>query len=435
MGHLAAKDLYRRLGNKLDGTSVRMPWSDTLHDLFRDLYTAEEADLIVRMPYSPATLDRIAQITGLDGARAERLLESLADKGLVIDIWSEQAQQKLYVISPMVIGIFEFTMMRQAPESDTRRRAELLREYFLSGGFFEANFSSGQQFSIARALPHESTLLPDAYAEILDYERASAIVDENESWSIGVCSCRHEKLHGGLKQCDTPLETCTSAGRAADYLVRHGLARAATQSEIRELLARSQEQGLMLTADNVQRNLTFICHCCSCCCNLVEGITRHGCPNAVVSSNYLAQVDDSDCEGCGKCVEACPVDAISLADPPPGGKRRERRPKVDEARCLGCGVCALRCPTSAMRLAERPQRVFHPESTFERVILQSLERGTLQNLIFDNPQSSSHGFMRAVVGGFLRLNPVKRALCSEALRSRFLSWLTVAAGKQGPTDF
>jgi formate hydrogenlyase subunit 6/NADH:ubiquinone oxidoreductase subunit I len=435
VGHLAAKDVYRKLGSKLDGLQVRTPWSETLHGLLKELYSAEEAELVVRMPYAPATLDRITRITGLAGAQAERLLESLAEKGLVIDIWSERAQQKLYVISPMVVGIFEFTMMREAPESDTRRRAQLLREYLSSDGFFEANFAGGERFFVARALPHESTVLPEAYAEILDYERASAIVDQNERWSIGVCSCRHEKLHAGLKQCDTPLHTCTSAGYAADYLVRHGMARAASQEEIRDLLVRSQEQGLMLAADNVKRDVTFICHCCSCCCNLVEAITRHGCLNTVVSSNYLAQSNPAECEGCGKCVEACPVGAISLSEPPAGGKRRQRRPQVDEARCLGCGVCALRCPTDAMHLAERPQRVLHPENTFERAILQSLERGTLQNLIFDNPQSSSQGFMRALVGGLLRLSPVKRALCSEALRSRFLGWLTAAASRQGHADF
>ena len=62
-----------------------------------------------------------------------------------------------------------------------------------------------------------------------------------------------------------------------------------------------------------------------------------------------------------------------------------------------------------------------PEDTFERVILQSLEQGTLQNLLFNNPQSTAHGFMRGFVGGFLKLPPVKRALMSDSLRSRFLS--------------
>jgi len=79
-----------------------------------------------------------------------------------------------------------------------------------------------------------------------------------------------------------------------------------------------------------------------------------------------------------------------------------------------------------MSLKKREQRVLHPETTFERVILQCLERGTLQNQIFPDPQRVTHTFMRALVGGFLRLPPVKRALMSDALRSRFLK--TMAHG-------
>jgi len=86
----------------------------------------------------------------------------------------------------------------------------------------------------------------------------------------------------------------------------------------------------------------------------------------------------------------------------------EGSPEIDNSVCIGCGVCALECETEAMRLVKREQRVLHPEDTFERVILQSLERGTLQNQIFGDPKSMSHVFMRGVVGAFLKLPPVKR---------------------------
>jgi ferredoxin len=82
---------------------------------------------------------------------------------------------------------------------------------------------------------------------------------------------------------------------------------------------------------------------------------------------------------------------------------------IDTSICLGCGVCALNCNNGAATLAKREKRVLHPETTFERVILQSLERGTLQNQIFDNPQSITQKFMRGFVGGFLKLPPVKTA--------------------------
>jgi ferredoxin len=111
---------------------------------------------------------------------------------------------------------------------------------------------------------------------------------------------------------------------------------------------------------------------------------------------------------------------------------KKARPVVDESICLGCGVCALACTTHAMTLRPRPQRVLYPETTFEKFILQALEVGTLQNLLFAEPERLSHQFLRAFVGGFLRLSPVKKALVSETLRSRFFGALKPASGRASP---
>jgi hypothetical protein len=84
-----------------------------------------------------------------------------------------------------------------------------------------------------------------------------------------------------------------------------------------------------------------------------------------------------------------------------------------------------------LRLVKRGQRVLHPSTTFERVILQCLERGTLQNQLFDDPTSVTQGILRGVIGGFLRLPPVKKALMSDLLRSSFLNALQSGAGLAG----
>ena len=169
----------------------------------------------------------------------------------------------------------------------------------------------------------------------------------------------------------------------------------------------------------MKKNVSFICHCCGCCCNILLGISRLGYTNILVTSNYIAASNLETCSGCGDCAEACPINAITMSE--------DDEPQVDEKICVGCGVCALKCDTESMKLKKRPQEVLHPDTVFERIILQSLEKGTLQNLLFDNPQSSSHAFLRGLVGGFLRLAPVKRALMSDTLRSRFLETLKKGA--------
>jgi ferredoxin len=116
-------------------------------------------------------------------------------------------------------------------------------------------------------------------------------------------------------------------------------------------------------------------------------------------------------------------------DKPEGGKKKT--PHIDTRICIGCGVCALKCSkTGSLKLIKRKKRVIHPETTFERVILQSLERGTLQHQIFGNPEKISQKMMKGFVGGFLRLTPVKKALMSDKLRSSFLSALKKETRKQ-----
>jgi ferredoxin len=114
----------------------------------------------------------------------------------------------------------------------------------------------------------------------------------------------------------------------------------------------------------------------------------------------------------------------------PEGKRK-RDARVDKSICIGCGVCALKCLTKACRLTKRKKRVIHPETTFERLMLQCLEKGTLHNQLFANPQGIGEKFMSAFVGGFLRLPPVKKALLGDKLRSKFLDAMKDGVKKQG----
>lgn len=49
------------------------------------------------------------------------------------------------------------------------------------------------------------------------------------------------------------------------------------------------------------------------------------------------------CSGCGTCVDACPMGAISLS----GGKA-----VIDTEHCVKCGVCVFSCPQKAITLIE-----------------------------------------------------------------------------------
>lgn len=424
MGHVAMKDLYGRVGEKLDGLEARAPMNEDLYEILKEIFTESEAEIFCSMPYGLSPRQRIAQITGLDEKILEKHLREMSSKGLILDMFVNDESH--YSPSPMIIGIFEFTMMRVDKNVNSKKLSKLFHNYLQDSSFFTANLKNGGVVGPLRTMPYVESIRNGEHTEVLDYEKAFELVEQSSKTAIGLCSCRHEKHHTGTKECDIKLDTCTTINRAADMMIKNGLAKEAPKEAVLENLAYSRENGLIILADNVQKNVFFLCQCCGCCCNALLGITKFGYPNTVVSSNYISKIDEDNCISCGNCVEACPIEAISLDETSPA-----EMPEIKEEYCLGCGVCALQCSNDAMCMIKREKRVLHPETTFERIILQCLERGTLHNQLFDDQSKITMKFLSGLVGGFFRLPPVKKALMSDLLRSNFLSMMKSGVKMQG----
>ena len=92
--------------------------------------------------------------------------------------------------------------------------------------------------------------------------------------------------------------------------------------------------------------------------------------------------------------------------------------KLNRKICLGCGVCTRFCPIDACKLETRPEKVFVPKNTFEKVALQAIDQGKIGNFIFDNQTSTVHKVLRGLVNGFVKLPTVKRVLLQEKVYTR-----------------
>ena len=68
-------------------------------------------------------------------------------------------------------------------------------------------------------------------------------------------------------------------------------------------------------------------------------------------------------------------------------------------------------------------QIITPVNSTHRFVLQAIEKGTLQNLLFDNQAFASHRAMAQIFGSILKLPPVKQALASKQFKSIYLDRL------------
>jgi ferredoxin len=405
--------------------AAKAAWREILETLF----TADDAAFAVKIPVTPSSLERIASRIGKDKERVRVQLDNMADKGLVLDVPDGRNGETLYMLAPPVVGFFEFSMMRLA---DHLPKASLARAFdtYWSDPDFAEEVSRGET-GIVRALAHESSLFDDLLSEVLDWERATALVEGAQQVSITNCFCRHTAQHLG-RGCDNPREMCMSFGAGADYLIRHGLGRRIGKERALEVLEAGRNAGLVHLADNLRNDISFICSCCSCCCEELESVRRG--MSVVVPSGFQAAVTAQECNGCGRCLRSCPVDAISLVarrtvlgDEVEAGARPVA--SVDLSRCIGCGVCVGSCRHSSMHMERRPEQRYVPANSVEFAVRSMMEKGRVADLLIDGTAGRGPAFANAVIQTILSLPPAERLVASEQVRSRFVRY---ALSRVGP---
>jgi ferredoxin len=225
------------------------------------------------------------------------------------------------------------------------------------------------------------------------------------------------------KNCNAPMDICMTFNGSADSLTRHGIAKKTDIPEAIDLLQKARDFNLLQLGENVQENVSFICNCCGCCCEALIAARRLGFIKPVHTTSFIPAIIEENCNGCGKCVSLCPVEAMALVASNDPNKPNGKKAKLQQEICLGCGVCLKSCGKKAIELHLRKKRVITPVNSVHRIVMMAIERGKLQNLIFDNQVMFSHRAMAAVLGVILKLPPIKQALASQQFKSRYLASL------------
>ncbi len=415
MGHKKGHEMnsYLKLQQRLDKAPQGAPLSKSLFEILQVLFTDEEAGLVSVLPINFVTKEKAAKIWKKTPAEAERILDTLAGKGLMLD--GCQEEKRTYILAPPMAGFFEFSLMRTDGKFDRKILSELYHQYINEeDDFLYTIFDT--QTPIDRVFVQEETIKEEDYSIVLDYERATQVIETASCITVGTCYCRHKMEHLG-KACEQPQEVCLTFNGAAKSLSKHGIAKEISKEEARKILDQCVDAGLVQIGDNVRESVAWICNCCGCCCEAIVAYKKLGF-SPEIYSNFTPEILSENCTGCGICVKKCPVDAIILTTDAADRKIAQ----IDYDRCFGCGVCARNCNKDAIQMNRREDLMHTPKDAFDRGVHMAIDNGKLQNLLFDNQHLWTHKMLQRFIGVLLNLDPIKANLADKQLQSKFITF-------------
>lgn len=293
------------------------------------LFTPEEAELTSRLRLTLETAGEISARIGGEQAELHKKLKGMAKRGLINAGVTDAGLA--FGLLPFVVGIYEM--------QGSRIDAEL-------AGLFERYFMEafGQvlaiQPAVHRVIPIEESI--PMGLEIRPFESAASIIASAKAWAVSDCICRKQKQLIG-EGCSHPLDVCLAMSSTSGAFDHSTSTRALTQDEAMATLHRAAEAGLVHSVSNNQKDVWYVCNCCTCSCGVLRGMADLGIANVVAHSDYINRVDPDQCNLCGACVDTCQFSALTL----------DSSLIIDQLRCAGCGVCTLACPQGALSLVLR----------------------------------------------------------------------------------
>ena len=373
-------DVYERLADALDALPAgftRTP-SKLEIKLMKLVFTPEEALVAGTLSRKPETAAEIAERVGLPEDKVTVLLEGMIPRRMVrADTLAletgvkglgkveakpgekaEVVNVKKYRLQPFLVGWYESYLQESKPT--TKEFAQIYEQYVIEGG--------GEKIFAPRpgpqgVIPYRGSLKPE-WLEREPHNDIDAHFQRHDRFLVIDCVCKKEKaaLHG--HSCELPIKRCGFVGMppvvplSENVLSREEAIKLWNELDAMGTMVVEGFYGFTMGAEAPQ----FVggCHCCGCCCSILNAARLAHLEETVQRSNYRAVKDNEKCTNCGECVRRCQFFAHTFDE------ATDDKPVYHREKCVGCGSCVMGCPEfGALHLEPvSEEEWFHVPSSF-----------------------------------------------------------------------
>ena len=367
---MSEADYQKALKILFKAGGFQFPFSETIHEILKRTIKDENLDFIMAFEEKTSqTMEQLKESSGLSEDEILKKADALAKMGVIIN-QPNRSGVMVYQIFPFHRQ-FEYIFMKNLEKTEenyeiarlfhklNEEHSDIVQSQY--DGYSKAvermppmdrtvpileNLKTGETINV---IVNEEVEVPEE--RILPTQEIRELIEKYDDIAIGNCYCRQhqEFLDNPCKMIEiTP--SCMTLGKSARHTSNHGFSKMVTKEEALEVLKKCEDAGLVHKAyhkyGNSAAEEVAICNCCNCCC-----MTARDCLifPVVNETNYLANIDEDLCIGCGTCVDLCYNKAIELND--------DNIAERIEEYCAGCGVCAYHCPEKAISLIEGPRMV------------------------------------------------------------------------------
>jgi NAD-dependent dihydropyrimidine dehydrogenase PreA subunit/predicted transcriptional regulator len=330
---MTEQTLCEQLGATVQPTSKIVP--QILEEL-----TDEQEQTLLLAASPPATVEELAERSGLTADAVGKMVDPLFTKGLLFKSKKKDA-----------IRYYRFRNLMQLHDATgvaidaPRKVLDLWKEHTQTEWIEWVNQLEGAiKRPVLRVIPVNESI--EQTSQVMAFEDLKELVDGATTLAVTKCSCR--AIDGA---CGLPIDVCIQVDRAADYAIERGTGRGLTRPETMDMLRQCAEDGLVAVSENKRGLGMVICNCCGDCCINWTSL-KHGSRKFAAPSRYRATVTDDDCNGCEVCIERCYFDALAMND--------DAIAVINEENCMGCGLCQVACPTEAIAMELTRDEEFVP---------------------------------------------------------------------------